>query len=392
MNKKILNTGVQNFIVENLNSDTVSVLLKKPIFEGILNKELAEQLEARKKSEKKLPTWFGTSKIYYPNKRNIEQTSSEITAEYKAEIIEGESLLDVTGGLGVDSFFFSKRIDQIFHCEIEEKLSHIAAHNFNLLGARNIKTVTADGLRFLKNSNLTFDWVYLDPSRRNDSKGKVFRLSDCFPNILEHLELLFSKSKNILLKTSPLLDLSIGIKGLQSVTEIRVVALNNEVKELIWVLKKGYLGKISVKTVNLKKSGNQSFNFLFDEEKLASSSYSEPLSYLYEPNAAIMKSGGFKILGNRFNLKKLHEHTHLYTSNGLIEFPGRIFKIEKKVRYNKNAIKELGVLNANVTTRNFSETVAEIRKKYRIRAGGSIYLFFIKTNNNQKTILCCSKL
>jgi len=392
LNEKILNTGTQDFIFKNLYADTVSVLLKKPILEGVSNKELVEQLEARKKSENKLPTWFRTAKIYYPNKLNIEQTSSEITARYKAGLVKGKSLLDATGGFGVDSLFFSKKVDRVFHCEIDESLSGIAAHNFNLLAAKNIKTVPADGLKFLADSKLQFDWIYLDPSRRNSNKGKVFRLSDCFPNILEYLELLFMKSRNVLLKTSPLLDLSVGLKELQSTREIHVVAANNEVKELLWVLERGFKGSISVKTINLAKKGDQNFDFLFDEEKIVSNTYSGPLSYLYEPNAAVMKSGGFKILGNRFSLKKLQEHTHLYTSDELIDFPGRIFKIEKIVPYNKNSMKQLKVSKANVATRNFPETVEKIRKKQHILDGGNIYLFFIKDCNDKKIVLSCLKL
>jgi len=258
----------------------MSVLLKKPIFEGISNQELAQQLEARKKCEKKLPSWFNTPKIYYPNKLNIEQTSSEITARYKSEIIAGKSLLDATGGFGVDSYYFSQKIGQVFHCEIDKNLSEIAGHNFEVLGVENITTIPIDGMEFLKDAEIRFDWIYLDPSRRNDSKGKVFRLSDCLPNVVEELELLFTKTDNILLKTSPLLDFTIGIAELEFVEEIHVVAINNEVKELLWVLKKGYSEEIIVKTINFSKKGVETFDFHLSKEKEAVSSYSKPLSYL----------------------------------------------------------------------------------------------------------------
>ena len=370
----------------------MSVLLKKPIFEGISNQELAQQIEARKKCEKKLPTWFGTPKIYYPNTQNIEQTSSEITARYKSEIVAGKSLLDATGGFGVDSYFFSQKIELVFHSEIDENLSQIAAHNFEILGAENIKTIPTDGMEFLKVTETRFDWIYLDPSRRNDSKGKVFRLSDCLPNVLEELESVFAKSDNILLKTSPLLDFSIGISELEFVKEIHVVAVKNEVKELLWMLKKGYSDEITVKTINFSRTGKEVFDFQLSEEKNADPCYSPPLSYVYEPNAAIMKSGAFKMVGNRFGLNKLHEHTHLYTSNTLIDFPGRRFKMEEVSPCTKRDMKRLGIDKANISTRNFPESVVQIRKKFKIKDGGESYLFFTTDLKNNRILLKCSKI
>lgn len=370
----------------------MSVLLKKPIFEGISNHELAQQLEARKKCEKKLPFWFGTPRIYYPNKLNIEQTSSEITARYKSEIVSGKSLLDATGGFGVDSYYFSQKIAQVFHCEIDENLSEIAGHNFEVLGAENIKTVPTDGMEFLKDAETRFDWIYLDPSRRNDSKGKVFHLSDCTPNVLDDLELLFTKSNNILIKTSPLLDFSMGIAELKNVQEIHVIAVNNEVKELLWVLRKGYAAEIAVKTINLSKTGKQTFEFMVHEEKNASPTYSLPLSYIYVPNAAVLKSGAFQMVANRYRLNKLHVNTHLYTSDSLIDFPGKRFKLDDAVPYSKGNMKRLGIDKANIGIRNFSESVAEIRKKFKITDGGDRYLFFVTDSNDVRTVLCCTKI
>ena len=370
----------------------MSVLLKKSIFEGISNQELVQQLEARIKCEKKLPTWFDTPKIYYPNRLNIEQTSSEITARYKSEIVAGKSLLDATGGFGVDSYFFSQKIEQVFHCEIDENLSQITTHNFEILGVENIKTIPTDGIEFLKDSPIFFDWIFLDPSRRNDDKGKVFQLSDCLPNVLDELGLLFDKSDNILLKTSPLLDFSIGIAELEFIREIHVVAVNNEVKELLWVLKKGYSEEITIKTINFAKTKAQTFDFELSEEKKVVPKYSRPFSYIYEPNAAILKSGAFKLVGAHFGFNKLHEHTHLYTSEELIEFPGRRFKVDKVVPYTKKDMKRLGIDKANVSTRNFPETVAGIRKKFRIGDGGDTYLFFITDYGDTRALLSCSKI
>ncbi|CAM4379705.1 class I SAM-dependent methyltransferase [Zobellia nedashkovskayae] len=392
MNKNILHTGVQDFIIKNLNTDIMSVLLKKPIFDKISNRELTEQLEARKKCEKKLPTWFATANIYYPNKLNIEQTSSETSAKYKAGLVGGKSLVDVTAGLGVDSYFFSQKIDQIHHCELDQNLSEIAAHNYKILGIDNVKTHAQNGLDFIKNSKITFDWIYIDPSRRDGAKKRVFLLSDCLPNVVQNLDLLFLKSKNILIKTAPLLDISAGISELDFIKEIHVIAINNDVKELLWVLQKDYIGSISIKTINKTAEQDQIFDFKLESEKEAISEFSEPLTYLYEPNAAVLKSGAFKIIGQNLQLKKLHINTHLYTSDILIDFPGRRFKIESIFPYNKASFKKSGIKHANVTTRNFPESVATIRKKMKIKDGGQIYLFFTKNLVENVIVLRCFKV
>ncbi|MGI9551990.1 MAG: class I SAM-dependent methyltransferase [Aurantibacter sp.] len=370
----------------------MSVLLKKPIFAGISQKELVEQLEAAKKCQKKLPAWFETSKIYYPKKLNIEQTSSEKTAAYKSQIVNGNSLLDLTGGFGVDSYFFSKKIDVVFYTEIDPELAKIAAHNFKILGADNINDIPVDGIVFLENTKKRFDTIYLDPSRRHDLKGRVFRLSDCVPNVLKHLELLLDSCDHVLLKTSPLLDLSKGIKELQNVCEIHIVAVNNEVKELIWKLEKDHVRLPSIKTINIKNQGSEVFEFDFAEEAGAASEFSEPLQYLYEPNAAILKSGAFKLIGQRFSLKKLHEHSHLYTSNQLHEFPGRRFRIESVIPYGRKTQKKLDIKKGHVAVRNFPKSVAFIRKKMQLDSGGEAYLFFTKIMNNDLIVLKCLKI
>ncbi|WP_209399648.1 class I SAM-dependent methyltransferase [Pseudozobellia sp. WGM2] len=392
MNSNILNTGAQNFISENKNTDIVTVLLKKPIFEGISNKELAQQIESRKKCEKKLPTWFKTPKIYYPKKLNIEQTSSEITADYKASICSGNSLVDLTGGFGVDSYFFSKYFEQILHLEIDEDLSKIASHNFEILGAKNIRAKAQNGIDYLEKTEKNFDCIYLDPARRKEGNQKVFMLSDCTPNILKHLPLLFSKAERVLVKTAPLLDIRLGLSELKHVREIHVVAVENDVKELLWLMEDGYQGKVNIKTINFTKGDTQKFNFHLEEESHATSEFSKAKTYLYEPNSALLKSGAFKFLGQQLGLEKLHEHTHLYTSDKSIEFPGRVFKIIEKIPFNKKSLKALNIKKANITTRNFPETVAQIRKKLRIADGGKLYLFFCKEINQELAIMVCEKV
>jgi hypothetical protein len=392
VNADLLNIESQEYINANLNSDIMMLLLKGNVLKGIATKELIEQIEAKQRSRIKLPTWYNHKNIYYPNKLNIEQTSSEITAEYKTSLINGSSIIDLTGGFGVDCFYFSKRFRNVTHCEINEELSQIVSHNFEQLNIATIETICNDGIKFLKKDKTFYDWIYVDPSRRHDLKGKVFFLKDCLPDIPDALELLFKHSKNVMIKTSPMLDISVGLDELKHVKSIHVVAVNNEVKELVWILENEYKSSISIETVNLKTKLKEFFKFKYSDELELDINYSLPLTYLYEPNAAILKAGGFNSVSSQLNLLKLHKHSHLYTSEELNVFPGRRFRIVKSMTYHKKTIKKLAIQKANITTRNFPETVQEIRNILKIKDGGTSYLFFTTNMSNEKIVLICSKV
>ena len=391
MNKNILHPEVQSYINDNLKVNIEQFIFKGSPFKDVSVQELANQIIAKQKSEKKLPIWFQTKNIYYPPKLSIEQTSSEITAEYKSKLVNGDSIIDITGGFGVDCYAFSKRFKKVVHCEINEELSEIVSYNYEQLEVSNIRTVATDGLEYLKNTSEKFDCIYIDPSRRNDTKGKVFLLSDCLPNVPENLDFLFEMSDTILVKNSPILDISSTINELKFVKEIHVVAVNNEVKELLFLLKKEYKGLIEIKALNILKNKNQYFDFkLGDDFKFE---YSIPLKYLYEPNSAILKSGGFNQIASQQKVNKLHQHSHLYTSEKLVkDFPGRIFEINNVFTYNKKKIKkEITETKANITTRNFPKTVAQIRKETKLKDGGNSYLFFTTNINNELIVIDCTK-
>lgn len=376
-----------------MSSDTRALVLKGTTFPQVDTLEIIEQIESRTRSEKKLPTWYSSKGIYYPNKLNIEQTSSETTAKYKARLVDGHNLIDITGGFGVDSFYFSKNIQHVTHCELNPHLSQIVSHNIKQLKVKNISCFPKDGMETLISLNTPFDWIYIDPSRRDDSKGKVFLLKDCLPNVPDFLELFFKYSKKIMIKTSPLLDLSMGINELQAVKAIHIVAVKNEVKELLWILERDFTGVTEIKTVNIQKESEDHFDFYLNEESQAVANLSEPLTYLYEPNAAILKGGAFEILAEKLQLSKLHKHSHLYTSKKLIAFPGRRFKVEHILPYNKKQFKRvIKVTKANVATRNFPETVQQIRKKLGLSDGGNDYLFFTTNLDNKKIIIACKKV
>ncbi|WP_310381367.1 THUMP-like domain-containing protein [Flavobacterium sp.] len=388
----ILNPEIQEFISSNVDKKNSKLALQKNPFPAVEWISILNQIEAKTKAKIKLPNWFATKNIIYPSKISIEQTSSEIAANYKAHIISGESLIDLSGGFGVDDYYFSKKLKTVMHCEINPELSQIVKHNFVQLNATNIDCYSGDSLSILTNLNAQWDWIYIDPSRRNDAKGKVFMLQDCLPNVPEHLNLYFEYSKSILIKTAPLLDISAGLSELKNVKFIHIVAVENEVKELLWELQKNYLGKINIKTINILKEKKDVYEFVLDDYSQIPK-YSLPQKYLYEPNSAIMKSGGFDAVGDFFNLNKLHKHSHLYTNSSLIEFPGRIFEIENSIPYQKIEIKKtLEGTRSNITIRNFPETVENIRKKWKIKEGGNQYCFFTTNENNKKIVLICKKI
>jgi hypothetical protein len=386
----ILQSEVQQFIVDNLKSDITKLILKGSPFDEVSAQELANQIVAKQKSEQKLPTWFSAENIYYPPKISIEQTSSEITAAYKAKLVSGTSIIDITGGFGIDCYYFSKQFKQVTHCEISAELSTIVKHNYQQLNIKNIEIFSGDGITFLKNTNQIYDCIYIDPSRRNDAQGKVFLLNDCLPNVPENIDFLFTKTNQILIKNSPILDISSAISELKFVKEIHVIAVKNEVKEVLFVLEKNYEKDVQIKTTNLLNEDSQKFEFNLQDE--ATSNYHQPLSYLYEPNAAILKSGGFHQISKQLNLFKIHPHSHLYTLEKLINFPGRCFKVIEVLNYDKKKIKTLLSENkANITIRNFPKTVAQIRKETNLKDGGNNYLFFTTDEKNDLKVIICKK-
>lgn len=391
MNKEILRPDVQGFIFENTHLDPVAVSLGKSPFPGITPRELAEQLSGRKKVKIKLPFWYHQKGIYYPPSLNLEQTSSERTGRYKATLMEGGRLLDMTGGSGIDTYLMRERFRQVDYVERNAELTEITSHNFEVLGATNIRVQRGDALELIDARNSSsdpWDWIYLDPSRRKKDRSKVFLLQDCEPPLPDILPRLFRIGKNILIKTSPMLDVSEGIRLLGNVREVHVVAVGNEVRELVWWLQKGCKTETECIATDLKIH-QPPLRFKASEEAQAIPEMHPPMQYLYEPNAAILKAGGFKVAAVRYGLKKLHPHTHLYTSDTLVDFPGRRFKILQNINYKPG---KLPFKKANVSTRNFPESVATIRKRNRIQDGGETYLFFVRTSTGSLRVLSCERL
>lgn len=391
MKFEILNPEIQAFINQNLDTNVVQLAFKKNSFEKVEFPEIINQIVCKSKAKIKLPTWYETENIIYPSKISLEQTSSEITAKHKARLVSGENLIDLTGGFGIDDYYFSKQMKNVIHCEINSDLSQIVAHNFQQLNCTNIQCKSGDSKEILSNLNQKFDWIYIDPSRRSDTKGKVFLLEDCLPNVPENLNFYFKYSNQILIKTAPIFDISAGIKSLKFVKKIEIIAVDNEVKELLFIIEKDFDKAIEIATFNYGKTAEE-FAFSISEANV-SAPFSLPLKYLYEPNSSVMKSNGFNEISKQFNLSKLHKHSHLYTSNDLVDFPGRRFEIVKQMAYQKSLLKEnFEKKKFNITTRNFPETVENIRKKWKINDGGDLYAFFTTDRNEQKIVLICNKI
>ena len=388
---KILQPEIQQFISENGSANINQLALKKNPFPEISYSALLNQIAAKQKAKGKLPTWFHAKNIIYPEKLSIEQTSSEITAKYKASLLKGSSVIDLTGGFGIDDYYFSKAVEKVIHCEINPELSQIVKHNYNQLEVNNIECITGDSSSILKNLNQKFDTIYIDPSRRNNAKGKVFMLADCLPNVVELQDFYFTYSNKILVKTAPILDIQAGLNELKNVKKIHIVAVENEVKELLWEIEKNWNSIPVITTINFEK--NKVFQNEIPLENNQTATYSLPKIYLYEPNAALMKSGRFEAISSIFSVDKLHQHSHLYTSDLLQSFSGRSFKIITTIPYQKNEIKA-HLLNKkmNVTTRNFPLKVEEIKKKHKISDGGTVFAFFTTNLNNEKIVLLCEKI
>ncbi|RDC58120.1 hypothetical protein DU508_04015 [Pedobacter chinensis] len=386
MNDKILAKAVQDYIHLNLNADVAQIALAKSPFVGVSSAELAAQILAKKKSQKKLPTWFNTSNIYYPPPLSIEQTSSETTAKYKSRIAKGNSLIDLTGGFGVDAYYFAKKVEQIVHCEINVELSEISKHNAEVLQIDNIDFLPLDGIKYIESGSENFDTIYIDPARRAET-GKVFMLRDCTPDVVSHLDKLLSKSARIIIKTAPLLDITAGLLELKYVSEIHIVSLKNECKELLWVIDKDFDGTVKIVAVTLNQT-EKHFSFLQSElnDEVHFAVQISKSNYLYEPDAALLKSGAFNLIGKKYNLQKLHPYTQLYISDELnTDFAGRIFRIDQVL--STGELKKASELSGNIIVRNYPAKPEDLAKKYKVKPDKDRFLIFTKDINGNNIVL-----
>ncbi|MDQ4141669.1 MAG: class I SAM-dependent methyltransferase [Bacteroidota bacterium] len=384
----------QEFIKEHAQAEPAQLLLQKNRYRGLDVPKLVHYIQARQKVRYKLPQWYNCLDIVYPTVLSLEQSSSELTAQYKAGLVSGNTLIDLTGGFGIDSFFFAQHFAQVHYVEQNPELTAIAAYNAGLLGNSNIQFHNALAADFLKDFNGKADCIYLDPARRGTANQKLHFLSDCEPDVLDLLPLLFQKANQVLLKTSPMLDIEQARQQLSKVSKILVVAVDNECKEVLYLVSENAPPEPTYEAVNLHSQKEATiFRFNKSGEETATITYSEPQPYIYEPNTAILKAGGFKSVAEQYELNKLHRNSHLYTSHKLIsDFPGRIFKCLAVSKYQKKEVLAyLPEKKANITVRNFPEPVAAIRKKLGLQEGGNIYLLATTDVHQKAIILVCEK-
>ncbi|WP_018675603.1 class I SAM-dependent methyltransferase [Riemerella columbina] len=369
----LLSKEISEFVATFNPREALSVLLKKPLFPEVTNQQLVQQIEGRAIAAKKLP-FLDRTDILFPPKLNLEQTSSQTTAAYKAQQVSGTRFLDLTCGFGIDAYFLSAHFEETTLVERNTALMEMVMHNWDAL-SKKATFINEDLEAFLAQDNQTYDLIYLDPARRNQQQKKVFLLEDLSPNLLDIQNQLLEKSTKILIKLSPLIDLKYLTTVLKSIEWIHIVAVKNEVKEVLVLQNICYTqDKISCKAVNLE-SHEPDFDFSIDDIHTQSIAYAAPLRYLYIPNHAVLKSGAFGVLASRFGLKKLHPNTHFFTSDDIVEgFPGRILEVEpiESKRLKKNDI-------YNIISKNHPLSPQQIKKKYKLKDGGTDYLIFTQS-------------
>ncbi len=388
MNPNLVNDEVQQKLRLLINEDSRNISLKKSEFNNISSSEFAKQLKGMKIAKSKFPFLFETNGIYYPPSINLEQASSQSTAVYKSKMLTGNLLIDLTAGMGIDAYFFSKSFKKVIAVERNTTLCEISKHNYRILNTNNLFYENTDLNDFLtENPTLKSDVIYLDPSRRN-STGRKFLIEDLEPNIIEYIDRFFEISSTIMVKLSPLTDLKKTINQIKYISEIHIVAVNNELKELLIICKNKTNENPKVTVVNLETQ-QPVFEFYFNDEKEIISEFSEPLKYIYEPNPGILKSGAFKLCGQKFGLKKLETNTHLYTSDELKEnFPGKIYEVIEEIHHPKKSIYKKSF---HIISKNHPMKAEEIRNKYKIKQSEEETLIFTKSISG-KVILKAKKV
>lgn len=379
--------------------DPRELVLKYNKIQGVPVATIAEQIIGRRKAKEKIPVFYQANNIVYPPGTNIEQSSSETTALFKCSILseelsEASILADLTGGLGVDSYFFSQIFNQVFYIETNAKLLEVAQHNHQQLNAKGVHYFNSSAEQFLSSSNQTFDCIFIDPSRRDKDNKKVASLADCEPNVISLVDKIFTKTKFILIKASPLLDIQQAINELSNIKKVFVVSVDNDCKEILFLCEKNFQDEPLIVAINLsRKKNTDALVFQFSEEREAKADFSDPLLYLFEPNSSILKAGAFKLVSKRFQLHKLHPNTHLYTSDKIVKgFPGKVFKIISEVKPDqKNVKKYFPQGKANVTTRNYPLSVKELKSKTGLMDGGDQFLIGF-SGTKKKFLIAATKI
>ena len=390
-----MNDKTRNFIEQNLDADIRQLALK-----GCRDKDVdidvaIRQIAGRQTARRKLPSWAALDGILYPPHLNMEQCSSEQTARYKARICSShpssKTLVDLTGGFGVDFAFMSQAFDEATYVERNSELFAISSANMKIL-APKAKCLNEDGLEVLHRLDHV-SMIFMDPARRDHHGARTYGISDCTPNVLEIKDELLQKADVVMLKLSPMLDWHKAISDLgeQYIKEVHIVSVQNECKELLIVMQQQPAEPPTVYCVN------DDSVFSYHPSSISSNhiSHHSSLIYLYEPNASIMKAGCFAEIEQAFEVSQLAPNSHLFASDQAIaDFPGRIFRVTAVTSMNKQELKQAlkDIRQANIAVRNFPMSVADLRKRLKLSEGGNDYIFATTLTEGKKVLIICQHL
>ena len=397
-----LSETTKKFIRDHAGDKLPELLLSASRYPGVNVKEAVVQIKARNRIRDKLPSWYRDDRLYFPSTLAVEQCSSELTAMYKQRFVQvADWVCDLTGGLGVDSYFFAQKASRVTYVEREEAYCDAARNNFQFLKANPVEIIHADAIELVANSDERIagvDVFYLDPDRRGTGNKRLFAISDCEPDLTKIISLL-QKQCRLIVKLSPMLDITQALSQIPNVREVHIVSVKNDCKEVLII--SGGLMQLTqtdpvIYCVNYTTDGTeQPFRFRLSEEYAADITFAKDNGrYLYEPNASILKAGAYKSIALQYNVAKLHASSHLYTSDRLITpFPGRIFEITEIIPFSSRICKSLykNIPQAHVAVRNFPLSVAELRKRTKIADGGTVYLFATTLSDNRKALIQCRK-
>ena len=398
------NQATLDFIREHADDDVRQLALRGSKMSEVDLSYALEQIAGRQKARTKLPSWASIDGIVYPPHLSMEQCSSESTARYKASIAgKGALIVDLTAGFGVDMAFIAQGFQKAVHVERQPQLCAISSENYNVLGLNHIEVVCGDGVEYLHTMNHA-DLLFIDPARRDEHGGRTYGIADCTPNVLEMLDEMLEKADRVMIKLSPMLDWRKAVADLGKVNDVHIISVDNECKELLLAVKSeertenSASPSLRVVCVNLLSDGNKEcFEFNGQQSSPSSSAFHfSPVAsrFLYEPNASIMKAGCFGLLEQRFGVMQLDKNSHLFVSDKeVIGFPGREFLIEKRTSMNKRELKAAlaDIDKANITVRNFPMSVAELRKRLKLKEGGEVYIFATTIANEGHQLLVCRK-
>lgn len=386
------------FVTEHAGDDPERLLLSADRWPQVDVRRAARNIAARAKIRTKIPSWYAHPELEYPGSLPLEQASSEATALYKQAFVpDGARFADITGGLGADCWFMSRRASDAHYCERHGDLCAAARQNFAALGDASIEVHEGDGIEWLEQQTGLFDLIYLDPARRDAAARRVYDIADCEPNLLEVKDIIFEKADRILAKISPMADICRTLSQFPESRELHVLAVSGEVKELLLMLEKGKPeDEPLIVAHDILHDGAHHFEFRLSEEPAAEVRYATRIGkYLLQPSKAVLKAGAFRLLSKRYNLEKLAPSTHLYTADNLPEgFPGKCLEVESVMEWSKSSIRQLKQQydRLEMTALNFPLATDALRTKLGIKDGGTHHLFATTLSDKRKVLIIAGSI